>query len=633
MPQDGQTIRVSNLPSHTRPLDVTRWFESRIRRKSQRPVICKVGPLCPYAGGLQRRTTVTFWNKALAREALAWPRQHSTDFLPAEGPPSRNIILEDRFSDLTTLYSSPKSRTGEPTADFVVVHGLNGHPWTSFVSPTSVENGTEEYMWLRDTLPEYLEERSIYPRIMTYGWNANVWVDPADQTTSEAAMSLVQHIDSERPLDSNRPLFFIGHSLGGIVIKQAVNELVNRGLARDENGSFESPVKGCFFFATPHRGSGLADPYAKILSTIRAVLVLGGGPNDMLVRELRLKGEEFARISMEFDSLRQVHEIKTISCYEQKRIHNSIVVPRESAILDWDPSRNALPINAFPVDADHRDIVKFSSAVHPGFPAIMAAIISIVKAALQPTGQSVTDLTENMSSAQLSPPLEQQEATAHGEENILANLNRFKTVFLVDDSGSMRGPRWRMAERALAEITLRAFPHNRSGVDVRFLNSEEEGIGLGTAREVADLFHRVRPDGTTPTEDALDAELNAYLVDYKQNRLNRKFKKLNLIVLTDGEPDPENDVEACLVRYAKELQNLGANRHQIGVQFVQIGDDRKATEFLKHLDDGLKDKHNLDRDMVDTVPWSANGNDKLYLKILLGGILSRFDEDDDIGAG
>ncbi|KAI9795448.1 MAG: hypothetical protein M1835_005782 [Candelina submexicana] len=552
MPQDGQTIRVSNLPSHTRPLDVTRWFESRIRRKSQRPVICKVGPLCPYAGGLQRRTTVTFWNKALAREALAWPRQHSTDFLPAEGPPSRNIILDDRFSDLTTLYSSPKSRTGEPTADFVVVHGLNGHPWTSFVSPTSVENGTEEYKWLRDTLPEYLEERSIYPRTMTYGWNANVWVDPADQKTSEAAMSLVQHIDSERPLDSNGPLFFIGHSLWGIVIKQAVNELVNRGLARDENGSFENPVKGCFFFATPHRGSGLADPYAKILSTIQ-------GSRWSLILYVK-----FMRSKISVAMSRRGYTIAS------KLFSFAVlfVVPRESAILDWDPSRNALPINAFPVDADHRDIVKFSSAVHPGFPAIMAAIISIVKAALQPTGQSVTELTENMSSAQLSPPLEQQEATGHGEENILANHNRFKTVFLVDDSGSMRGPRWRMAERALAEITLRVFPHNRSGVDVRFLNSEEEGIGLGTAREVAHLFHRVRPDDTTPTEDALDAELNAYLVDYKQNRLNRKFKKLNLIILTDGEPDPENDVEACLVRYAKEPQNLGANRHQIGVQFV-----------------------------------------------------------------
>ena len=53
-------------------------------------------------------------------------------------------------------------------------------------------------MWLRDTLPEYMQASGIYPRVMTYGWNANVWIDASNTTTTDAAVSLVRNIDAVR---------------------------------------------------------------------------------------------------------------------------------------------------------------------------------------------------------------------------------------------------------------------------------------------------------------------------------------------------------------------------------------------------------------------------------------------------
>ena len=113
-----------------------------------------------------------------------------------------------------------------------------------------------------------------------------------------------------------------------LTIFQAVNEMVDVGMAKatqDNAPAYESPVKGCFFFATPHLGSGLAEDYATLLSILKTVFILKNAPSNVLVKELRPKGEEFARISMQFDATRSAHDIKTISCFEQKFIHGQIV--------------------------------------------------------------------------------------------------------------------------------------------------------------------------------------------------------------------------------------------------------------------------------------------------------------------
>lgn len=75
---------------------------------------------------------------------------------------------------------------------------------------------------------------------------------------------------------------------------------------------------------------------------------------------------------------------------------------------------------------------------------------------------------------------------------------------------------------------------------------------------------------------------------------------------------------------------------QVGIQFVQIGDDRKAAEFLRKLDDELSPKYNftnsrLDgraaRDMVDTTPYMEGKelSATRLIKILIGGISRKKD--------
>lgn len=184
------------------------------------------------------------------------------------------------------------------------------------------------------------------------------------------------------------------------------------------------------------------------------------------------------------------------------------------------------------------------------------------------------------------------------KEKVFAQLRRYDTSFLIDDSDSMNGRRWKTAKQVLDEIVPIAVKYDKNGVDVRFFNAyveNEDRKDITSPEKVMELFKSATPpEGETPTADMLEIELNEYCHDYK---INRSIKGLNLIVLTDGEPSPGQDVERIIVKYAKKLEELEAPPLQVGIQFLQIGSDEKAASFLKTLDDDLQAKWGLDRDV------------------------------------
>lgn len=101
-----------------------------------------------------------------------------------------------------------------PTLDIVAVHGLNGH-----YKETWTEGHTfgPKTMWLKDLLPEKLPGC----RVMSFEYDASV-IGMSTTTVRDAARSLFEMLKDKRD-DSkydNLPIVFIGHSLGGIIIKQ-----------------------------------------------------------------------------------------------------------------------------------------------------------------------------------------------------------------------------------------------------------------------------------------------------------------------------------------------------------------------------------------------------------------------------
>lgn len=253
------------------------------------------------------------------------------------------------------------------------------------------------------------------------------------------------------------------------------------------------------------------------------------------------------------------------------------------------------------------------------------------------------------------------------DDDIFNRLKIFDTVFIIDDTGSMGLPvrkddpdgpnRWEVTKDALEHVADIAASHDEDGIDIRFLKATEfDENKIGSGERVVEILEHIdvadeNHGGGTEFKNQLESVIRSYLTDYEDYIDNTaEFKRskgragmgahpkepkfLNVIVITDGQADDEEEVEEYIVKVAKKLDGMDAPKNYIGIQFIQIGDDDRATSFLQRLDDELKTQSNPIRDIVDTTPYfhpSSESNVPFSqvvehkLKLLLGGVTKRYD--------
>ena len=213
------------------------------------------------------------------------------------------------------------------------------------------------------------------------------------------------------------------------------------------------------------------------------------------------------------------------------------------------------------------------------------------------------------------PPPAPVDDEGHPVEDKLSTLADYDTVFLVDDSPSMQGRKWELVHKILDYSIDVATRYDTDGIDIHFMNNPNANQDDVKDPQVAAKIHRdIELKGSTPLRDRLSRHLKEYLRKFMDNQTNKSY---NLIVLTDGEPNPEYEdpadisdqedakkykaafrlIRKRIVTIAKKLDELDAEPGQIGIQFCQVGNDRDATAFFEFVDDQLKGKHRLGRDV------------------------------------
>ncbi len=585
-PDEMQTLRVQGLPLSTDTDDLVHWFENRLARAS---AITKIGPLTmsPARRG-SKETTVTFSSIALAMQASTI---RDLDFQAKAGNYSRNITIDKDFTGLTCLYSSIRSPNRQPSIDIVLVHGAFGHALNSFASHYTEPAG--EFIWPCEALAKPLEEAGVYPRIMTFGWDADAWLNP-NKGTPHSCDDLIAAL-KERTTGNQLPLFFISHGVGGFLVKEAVSETINFGFNFQH---FANPVKACFFFAVPNRPDGIDDGFPRLLANMRSVLQNGVRPDPALVRAFKARNNAVSSLTKEFEEIRQEHGVNCLTFNGSRKTSGCMIVPPKQSTLDDNAD------SAFHFDLDYRDVMRLPKNAEP----LKMVVDTLVEAICHKLGISSPSNGQIPPEAALgSLQLDKEQPTFPSrpsgkqkekeKERVFGKLRSYDTVFLVDDSDSMYGPRWDTTKHVLAKIASIAVMHDRDGVDFRFFNEyldDADRLHLDSADKIMSIFDKVEPYGSTPTADVLERELKDYIFEY---RSNRHRKGLNLIILTDGEPDSGQDVAGVIAKFAKTLEELDAPLRQVGVQFVQIGGDKKAAEFLSTLDNELQQKYALDRDV------------------------------------
>ncbi|KAK2605986.1 hypothetical protein QQS21_003612 [Conoideocrella luteorostrata] len=231
----------------------------------------------------------------------------------------------------------------EPELDIIAVHGLNfknseRHAWKTWTKA--------DKLWLRDFLPKALSRPS---RVMLFEYNSSPAVGASSMRLSDHANNLLQWLKLKRKDAAERPLAFICHSLGGLVVKEA---LVTATLDTTYRFIVES-TRLLIFFATPHQGGNFASIGDVIAKIARAGLA--GLRNDLLDALKR----DSAQATTRSEQSRSLYDgIQVVSFFEGGSFGKTgTIVDKKSATLNLS-GRHEKQIG---IDADHSSICKFDS--------------------------------------------------------------------------------------------------------------------------------------------------------------------------------------------------------------------------------------------------------------------------------
>jgi len=186
--------------------------------------------------------------------------------------PSRNNrdwYVDKDFDGFTPLYD-PK----DANVDIIAVTGLGGHALGSFRSMDG------KSVWLRDFAPEDITQA----RFITYGYDTGVVASDNKQGVHELAHMLLDRLVDfrERTQTQQRPLVFVCHSLGGVVLKEAL-VLSSKATEPKQKKLLEVTLMtfGLVFLGVPNLG----------LRHSQLETVVRGRPNEAFVRDLLVKSD------------------------------------------------------------------------------------------------------------------------------------------------------------------------------------------------------------------------------------------------------------------------------------------------------------------------------------------------------
>lgn len=207
--------------------------------------------------------------------------------------------------ETTAVYTHPAAKV-----DVVLVHGLNGKPdktWTA-------KNGV---FWPLDLLPASLKD--AHANILVYGYNADVYDRGNDSSASnnfihQHAQTLVANLTLFRKSEGtfNNPIIWVCHSLGGILVKEALlysNDL--RTEHHEDHRSIYVSTYGIIFLGTPHTGADGAK-WALILQAMSDVVVLKRfyQSESILLKTLKRDNEILSNINNHFLEIYQRFRIQ-----------------------------------------------------------------------------------------------------------------------------------------------------------------------------------------------------------------------------------------------------------------------------------------------------------------------------------
>ncbi|KAH7095492.1 hypothetical protein FB567DRAFT_31364 [Paraphoma chrysanthemicola] len=265
----------------------------------------------------------------------------------------------NRILDLKLVHQPAASNNTD--VDIIFVHGLTGNAVNTWLHQRS---GTY--------LPELLGQDIDNTRIFTFGYDADVasfWGGTSQNRLTNHAEKLLGCLAAERPdsVNEKRKILFVTHSLGGLVVKRAMQ--MSKSSAEAYIRNIESSTAAIAFLGTPHSGSDFA-PFAKSVS--RVLSLTGKRVNVNILDTLKRDSQVLLDLEDWFGHwLRRRSQDGSpieLTCFIEELelpIVGRVVEEHQAKISGY---------SSFGIHANHMDMTKFEGEQDPGYKLVRAQI-------------------------------------------------------------------------------------------------------------------------------------------------------------------------------------------------------------------------------------------------------------------
>ena len=261
---------------------------------------------------------------------------------------------------LSELYSPEE----DALVDIVFVHGLNGdfhQTWTAKKS---------RMFWPAQLLPSIVGQEKV--RILSYGYDSNLGLFIENQSSNSLAYHaeqfVTQLVANRRLRKANeRPLVFVAHSLGGLLVKRALIYSADIYDMRSENlRSVFISTYGILFLGTPNVDSSIVQ-WRSCLERIFNAVYRG----KMIMPQIDEKTSEIVQdTNNRFLSL--IDRFRIYSFHEgmPTNVKGNLLY----AVDEQSVSPMVQDVEHASINADHQHMCKFEDDSAPGFDLVAEAI-------------------------------------------------------------------------------------------------------------------------------------------------------------------------------------------------------------------------------------------------------------------
>ncbi|KAK3343473.1 hypothetical protein B0T25DRAFT_485826, partial [Lasiosphaeria hispida] len=340
---------------------------------------------------------------------------------------SESSRAEVPATGLTVVFDPGESVS--TTIDIVFLHGFTGHPvrtWSDKVTAPTVgntandcsaeppskllkqhlfsssrhgrANPTTTVFWPRDLLPITVP----CARVLTYGYDTHlrhVFGPPVNKATVyDIAWDFLVALEAERQEAPLRPVLFVAHSLGGIVVKEMLRRASSLSHRPHLCNIFRSTA-GIVFFGTPHGG---ADPRGFLQRAAETLIKVAGiRANEQIVNALLPSSERLRELRDEFGPIAQTQGWLIHSFQEGlsvKLLNGEKVVEDASSCLHLPPIEITQHIGK-----DHMEMCRFPGLDDVEYRKVAATLRRVMKVVAEmPKTARIPSLSDSQRAALLA---------------------------------------------------------------------------------------------------------------------------------------------------------------------------------------------------------------------------------------